>query len=369
MSRHINIPVFIPHLGCPNQCVFCNQRTISGTERFDIEDVRRTIDAALTTVAPDDECEIAFFGGSFTGIDRELMLRLLSISDEYYDKGYIHSVRCSTRPDYIDEEIIEILKQHHVMTVELGLQSTDNAVLVMTKRGHNFAHEDRACKLITSSGIDLVGQMMIGLPGATAESELETARFIVRSGAVAARIYPTVVFKETPLCNMSRDGEYEPLTVEEAVERSARVLEIFVSSGVNVIRIGLCSSENLSSEDKYFAGPNHPALGEMVESRVYYYRILNEIERQGFAGCGGVTISVPRGALSKAIGQKKANKRLISEQSGIRFQGLHFVEDSSLDEYSVTVVKANASADMRGAKKREVKENREEKERKEDRCI
>lgn len=369
MSRHINIPVFIPHLGCPNQCVFCNQRTISGTERFDIDDVRRTIDTALTTVARGDECEIAFFGGSFTGIDRELILRLLSISDEYYERDDIRSVRCSTRPDYIDEEIIEILKQHHVMTVELGLQSTDDAVLSVTRRGHSFAQEERACRLIKSSGINLVGQMMIGLPGATLESELETARFIVRSGAVAARIYPTVVFKETPLCDMSRDGKYEPLTVEEAVERSARVLEIFVSSGVKVIRIGLCASENLSSEDKYFAGPNHPALGEMVESRAYYYRILREIERLGLTGCGNITIAVPRGALSKAIGQRKANKRLLAQRCGIEPKWLHFVEDSDLDEYSVAVKGADAT-DMRGTKEeRQVKENRQAKERKEDRCI
>ncbi len=197
MGRHVNIPIFIPHLGCPNQCVFCNQRSISGTVSFDEANVKSTIDQALSTVRCDDVCEIAFFGGSFTGIDRELMIRLLELGRGYIDKGLISSLRCSTRPDYIDGQVLDILKLYGVKTVELGLQSTDDGILRLSKRGHTLADEERAVRLIKEWGFELIGQMMIGLPGASAESEVETAKRLVEWGCDGARIYPTVVFKDT----------------------------------------------------------------------------------------------------------------------------------------------------------------------------
>ena len=164
MKQHINIPIFIPHLGCPNQCVFCNQRTISGVKEFDISSVRRDIDTALLTVDSSTEAEIAFFGGSFTGIDRDLMIELLEIGYEYIKDGRVSSIRCSTRPDYIDEEILEILKKYGVRVIELGLQSVEEKVLKSSKRGHNFQAELKACRMIVNAGFALVGQMMIGLP-------------------------------------------------------------------------------------------------------------------------------------------------------------------------------------------------------------
>ena len=160
-KRHVNIPILIPHLGCPNTCVFCNQRMISGVSEFALTDVRRQIDEALSTIEPDTECEIAFFGGSFTGIDRSLMISLLEIAKEYMDCGLVDSLRCSTRPDYIDEEILDILQAYGVSTVELGLQSVSEKVLFTTKRGHGFSAERRAAELIVNRGIALVGQMMI----------------------------------------------------------------------------------------------------------------------------------------------------------------------------------------------------------------
>ena len=200
--RHINIPIFIPHLGCPNQCVFCNQRKISGRESFDLNSVSLEIENALSTVDSNDEVEIAFFGGSFTGIDRTLMVSLLEIAHSYILEGRVGSIRCSTRPDYIDEEILSILKKYGVKTIELGLQSTSARVLENAKRGHNFEAELKSCRMIVENGFDLVGQMMIGLPSSDIESEIRTAEFITSVGAVGARIYPTVVFYGTELCNL-----------------------------------------------------------------------------------------------------------------------------------------------------------------------
>ena len=330
--RHANIPIFIPHLGCPNQCVFCNQRHISGVKSFAAEEVIPSIENALKTISAGTEVEIAFFGGSFTGIDRRLMLNLLEIAGKYVVDGRVSAIRCSTRPDYIDEEVLYILKRYGVKTIELGLQTTSDAVLERCKRGHAFSHEVEACRMIVDSGLSLVGQMMIGLPGATQESELATAEFIAASGAVGARIYPTVVFHDTELCEMAMSGEYLPLSIEEAVERSVGPLMLFADRGIEVIRIGLCASENLSDAGSYYAGPNHPALGEMIMSRVMYHKaaeLLRGIECRGKI----VFMTVPRGSISKAIGQKKENKLRLIREFGLA--DIRFAESDSLAEYEL----------------------------------
>ena len=334
MKKHVNVPIFIPHLGCPNQCVFCNQRTISGVERFNICDVKKEIDDALSTVDPSQTVEIAFFGGSFTGIDRELMISLLELAYEYVKSGQVESIRCSTRPDYITDEILDILKKYGVKTVELGLQSSSDDVLERSKRGHSKKDEAYACDLIVKHGFTLVGQMMIGLPGSTPESEKDTARFIVEHGAKAARIYPTVVFYETELAEMSRRGEYTPLDINDAVERSARALEIFKDSGLDVIRIGLCASENLSDKEKYYGGPNHPALGEMVENAVYYNKIATRLGKDRHDG-ETLRVYVGKGCLSKAIGQKKSNVAKLIREYG--FRDVKFKEDKSLSAYELMI--------------------------------
>ncbi len=335
MKKHANIPIFIPHLGCPNQCVFCNQRTISGVQDFDIGTVRAQIEDAISTVPNGTECEIAFFGGSFTGIDRELMTELLAIAKEYLDKGLVSSVRCSTRPDYIDVEILDILKKYGVKTVELGLQSTDDAVLGCTKRGHSSLDEYNACKLIKEKELELVGQMMIGLPGSTVENEIQTAKFIIDSGASGVRIYPTVVFRDTELCGMAELGIYEPLSLEDAIERSAMVLEEFIKAKLTVLRIGLCSSDNLSNSNTYYAGPNHPALGELVKSRVYYNRICRQLNCLSDLKDKVLYLSVAKGETSKAVGQKKENKISIMQKYGIKV--IKIREDGDLSEYDIRI--------------------------------
>ena len=335
MKKHVNIPIFIPHLGCPNQCVFCNQRKITGVNSFSPESIKDIIESALQTIDESVETEIAFFGGSFTGIDFSLMCKLLEIANRYIKSGRVASIRCSTRPDYIDEKILLTLKQYNVNVIELGLQSTDENVLNVTKRGHSFSDEEKACKLIKEYGFSLVGQMMIGLPRASLESEIETAKFIINSGAVAARIYPTVVFSQTELCEMAKSGRYIPITNEEAVCRSARVLELFRDAGVDVIRIGLCASDNLSDPEAYYAGANHPALGELVENEYYYRKIINKVKNSDLKEVSGLVIAVSSGALSKAIGQNKKNKlRLMSE---LGLSSVKFVEDLSLSKFEIGI--------------------------------
>ncbi len=296
-------------------CVFCNQRSISGKQSFCRESVKEEIDAALSTIAEDCEVEIAYFGGSFTGIDRELMIYLLDVAEDYIinpreNCAKVIGIRMSTRPDYINDEIIEILSHYHVKTVELGLQSMCDGVLMASNRGHGALDAERACELIKRAGYSLVGQMMIGLPKSTLDDEIYTAKKICEMGADGARIYPTVVFRGTELADMAERAEYEMLSLDEAVERSKEVLKIFEESSVECIRIGLCASDNLGDMSLVMGGANHPSLGELVMGEVYFDRMCESADKiiNNTEDNGTLTFTVPTGDMSKAVGQRGRNR-------------------------------------------------------------
>ena len=333
MKKHVNIPIFIPHLGCPNNCVFCNQRSISGRQSFDPSEVTGQIESVLATLGEDTEREIAFFGGSFTGIDRELMIYLLEVAKGYIDRGEVSGIRLSTRPDYIDRERLDILARYGVRTVELGLQSMDGSVLRATKRGHSVADAVRACALVKEYGFELIGQMMVGLPSSTPESEIYTAQRICDMGADGARVYPTVVFYNTELCEMAKQGEYLPLTDADAVERTKNVLDVFERRGIPCIRVGLCASENLSDEDEVYGGANHSAVGELAMGELYFERICAELDKYGDISGKNLTISVSLRSTSKAAGQNRRNKIRICEKYGVN--KIKILEKSEIIGYNI----------------------------------
>lgn len=332
--RHINIPIFIPHLGCPNGCVFCNQRSISGREEFDPAAMEREVESVLSTVREGDESEIAFFGGSFTGIDRRLMVELLDRAQRFVDGGRVSSIRLSTRPDYIDREILDILSRYSVKTVELGLQSMDDTVLAASKRGHTAERGKEACSLVKEYGFSLIGQMMIGLPESDVAREIMTAETLCDFGVDGARVYPTVVFEDTELCDMAKRGEYQPLVLSDAVSRTKAVLNVFRRHDVPCIRVGLCASENLSS-DKVYGGANHSAIGELAMGEIYFEEMCRLLD-----GCGdvrGKTVAfyVAHGAVSRAVGQKKINtERIYKKYSPLRIKVL---EKNDLMSYNIMI--------------------------------
>ena len=333
-KKHVNIPIFIPHLGCPNACVFCNQRTISGHGDFKIESVSAEIDEALSTVSVGTPTEIAFFGGSFTGIERSLMVSLLELAQTYVDAGRVSQIRLSTRPDYIDREILEILSRYSVRTVELGLQSLDDGVLCASRRGHNSERAIQACRDVKAAGFELIGQMMIGLPGSDTAKEHMTARMICDVGADGARVYPTVVFAETELSDMMAREEYIPLSLEDAVERTKNVLDIFDACGVPCIRVGLCASENLADASKAVAGAAHSAIGELAMNELYLERICRELDRREIKG-GGAVIYVSRGSVSKAVGQNKKNKVKICQKYDLEW--IKVLEKNDILGYNIMI--------------------------------
>ena len=295
--------------------------------------VPKIIDEVLLGISEGTETEIAFFGGSFTGIDRALMIRMLDIAQGYIDRGRVKSIRLSTRPDYIDEERIEILSRYGVKTVELGIQSMRDRVLSASNRGHTAADTEKAMDLLLKAGFDAVGQMMIGLPESDIDDEIFTARRICEMGAKGARIYPTAVFAETELENMRRRGEYIPLDTEDAVERSCRVMQVFDEFGVKVIRVGLCENDGLHTDSGITAGSFHPAFGEICAGRMYRYKIENAVKDMDVKG-KKLTVSVPKSDVSKAIGNKGVNREYFIEKYGV--SAFSVVSDAESDFVTIS---------------------------------
>jgi len=270
MKKHAIIPIFIPHRGCPNDCVFCNQRTITARSGdVSADDVRHIADQWLTTLtAPrPDVLEMAFFGGSFTGIPIEQQNEYLSVAYDYKKRGLIDRIHMSTRPDYIDERILANLQDWSVDVIELGVQSFDENVLEASKRGHSVDAVYRACSLIMDHGFELGIQLMVGLPHDSREKDIFSAKETVKIGPSIARIYPTVVLENTELADMYRSSAYRPLTEEEAVSITADMYRILDSAGINIIRVGLKSTD-LINEDSDLGGGYHPAFRQLVEGRL-----------------------------------------------------------------------------------------------------
>ena len=309
------IPVFVPHLGCGHACVFCNQRRISGeTVPATAQTVREAIRAA-ECVPRAEKRELAFYGGSFTAISEQVQTELLAAAKEARDAGKIDAIRLSTRPDAIDESVLSRLRAYGVETVELGAQSMDDTVLRASGRGHTAADVFRASEMVKAAGFRLILQMMTGLPGDTPGRCVETARRILRCRPDGVRIYPTVIVKDTELYERWLRGEYREHTVEDAVSICARIVPLFERAGIPVIRLGLNPTEELSG-GAAVAGAYHPALGELVKSRILRNRAEKLLE--GIEAHSCVILEVQPSQFSQMIGQHRQNLDYLREAFTLR---------------------------------------------------
>ncbi len=312
MKKKYVIPVFVPHLGCPNDCIFCNQKSISGQKKnLTKEEAKKTIEYYLDNIK-DKECqkEIAFFGGSFTGIDEKLQEELLQVAYEYVSQGKVNSIRISTRPDYINKEILKKLKKYKVKTIELGVQSANDYILKKSNRGHNFNDVKRASKLIRWYGFNLGHQMMVGLPDSTRIDEINTAKALIKLKPKMIRIYPVLVVKGTKLENEYKEGTYQPLSVVQAVEICKELVKMFLCNKINVIRVGLQNTDEISEPEneksEVIAGPYHPAFRQLVESAIWYDSIVEKIKKLNVK-VKEVEVTVNPIDENSVIGHKKEN--------------------------------------------------------------
>ena len=310
--KHYIILIYVPHIGCPNDCVFCNKKSISGQQKMITkEDIRNTIDFYLENIKDKEaKKEVAFFGGSFTGIDVEKQEEFLQTAYGYIKKGKIDSIRISTRPDYIDKTILKRLKKYKVKTIELGVQTANDYILKQCKRNHTFEDVKKASKLIRWYGFNLGHQMMVGLPDSTKIDEINTARELIKLKPKMVRIYPVLVIKNTRLEKDYLDGKYKPLTVIQAVETCKEIVPMFMKKGIEVIRIGLQNTDEITDPSikgsEVVAGPYHPAFRQLVESSLWYDNIIEKMKELNVK-VKKVKITVNPKDVNNVIGHKREN--------------------------------------------------------------
>ena len=313
-KRHYNIPVFIPQKACPHQCIYCNQRYISGQNNApSLQEVKQTIELYLSTAEKGSLIQVAFFGGTFTGLDIDSQIGYLQTVKPYIEAGKIQSVRLSTRPDYINTQILDLLKQYNVTDIELGAQSLDDRVLQVSERGHTREDIIKASEMIKSYGFNLGLQMMIGLPEDTLDKSIATARTIVSLGASSTRIYPTLVIGRTPLERLYRQGIYEPLTIDDAVIWSKEIYKIFTAADITVLRVGLHPSESLISGGGYIAGPFHVSFFELVLTALWKERFEDFLRSRDLAIRDIKTITVNPKDVNYAVGYNSSNLRWLKQ--------------------------------------------------------
>lgn len=345
-KKHVVIPVFVPHRGCPNDCIFCNQKKISGQmEDMTPGKIHETVDMHLGTIREDAFVEIAFYGGSFTAIEKEQQEEFLRHAYGYVRAGKVSEIRVSTRPDRIDRGILELLKRYGVRTIELGVQSLDDDVLRTSLRGHDSAVVFRSAKLVKDMGFSLGIQIMTGLPGDTREKCLETARKVISMGPDLVRIYPVLVIKGTGLEKMMERGEYRPQDLEEAVDLCAELLRLFEDNGINVIRVGLQPTENIrtGTGSDVVAGPVHPAFRQLAQARVSLKRIEEMIESQRLSDAREIIIRTGPSRVSDVVGQKRTNIEYLKKKYG--FARVRVIPDPALSGEIICHAVSSVSTD------------------------
>lgn len=309
-TKHVNIPIFISHEGCPNDCVFCNQRKITArTQAMTIAEVTEQVESYSSTIGNQTYVELAFFGGSFTGIDAKLQEEYLSLAYEYKQSGKIHAIRLSTRPDYINLVILDRLKRYGVDIIELGVQSLDEDVIGASKRGHQLSDVYNAVNLIKSYGFGLGIQLMVGLPEDTKERSIRSAELTALLKPDFVRIYPTLVIRETELAELCSLGAYRALTLDMAVEWTKEMYKVFLTAQIPVIRIGLQPTELITEGKEVLYGPFHPSFRQLVESE-YFYDLLDEMlkhYKDAINESSQIKVLCNPKDLSQVIGHKRKN--------------------------------------------------------------
>lgn len=320
-EKHYTIPVFIPHKGCRNECVFCNQRKISGIVNVPTPDeVDRIIVEHLEYVKDkkdESNVEVAFFGGSFTGLNINEQIEYLKVANSYKENGKIDGIRISTRPDYIKPVVLNILKKYGVTTIELGVQSMDNTVLQVAKRGHLNTDTIRASRLIKIWGFNLGHQIMIGLPKSTEKIECDTMDAVIKMQPKELRIYPVYVLENSELYDMYQKGIYKALSVYEAVDRVVSIINICKKTNIKIIRLGLQSTDEITQNSSNIYGPVCDNFAEYVMAKLVREKIENIIIEKKLEKCGTINFDVDKKYTSIVIGPKKINKEYFEKKYNI----------------------------------------------------
>jgi len=324
------IPLFIPHMGCPNRCVFCDQNTIvgGGQKPPSPSEAAEAIQRFLVFKTGErSSSEVAFYGGNFLGLQIDYRNALLAVAQRFVDEGRIDGIRFSTRPDTISEASVRGLAPYRITTIELGVQSLDDRVLAASRRGHTAEDSRRAVAVLKAWGGDIGLQIMPGLPGDTPASIEKTGRGIVELTPRFVRIYPTVVVKGTTLAGWYRSGRFRPLSLDAAVTQVKALYSLFKGQGISVIRMGLQGSDELVKPGSLVAGPYHPAFGHLVYSALFLDRMVDRFAAMG-ALPKRLNVRVNPRDVARAVGERRKNIRFLKDR--FRLEDLRVMSDPDM---------------------------------------
>ncbi|MGD8448553.1 MAG: radical SAM protein [Desulfobacterales bacterium] len=332
------IPIFLPNVGCPHQCTFCNQTSITGVtpETISPETLRFLINNFLQYKEKDRRSvQVAFYGGNFLGLKKDYIRVLLDETTKFVKSKRVGSIRFSTRPDTIGVEQLDIIKAYPVSTIEIGVQSMDNQVLAMAQRGHTALDTEKAAALLKERSYEVGMQMMVALPGDDETKSLITAQKITSLSPDFIRIYPTVVLANSRLAVWYKKGEYTPWSLSRCVSLVKNLYLFFKSKKIPVIRMGLQASEDLSKETTILAGPYHPAFGHMVHSKIFLDMATSLLEAERDS-CDKITIKVHPRSISKMRGLK--NKNVENLKRKFHIKSLEIIPDLSIAEDKLKII-------------------------------
>lgn len=335
MSKsHYIIPIFVPHEGCPHDCVFCNQNSITGsTTKVTGDFVKNTVEEYLRTIPSENRIlEISFFGGTFTAINIEKQKELLQVAKHYKDLGIVNNIRLSTRPDYIDEAILANLKKFSVDIIELGVQSLDDEVLKKSARGHTVEDVMNASQLIKDFGFILGHQIMLGLPGDNFKKDIKTTEEIIKLAPNLCRIYPALVIKDTLMEHMYNRGIYKPYTLDEAIYISKILYGMLSANNINIIRVGLQTTEEIDEDGEIIAGPFHPAFRELVEGSIFNDMLIEYLPKN-FSG--DVEIFINNRDISKLYASRK--RFFIDTKKQLKTLNIRLVQDYDIERGNLLI--------------------------------
>jgi len=324
------IPIFIPHAGCPNQCIFCNQNTVTGEKKGipSQEELNRIITEFLNYKGKNrGKVQIGFYGGNFLGLGIDRIEQLLCVAAKYVTNGLVDSIRFSTRPDTINNNNLDFLKNFPVSTIELGVQSMDDSVLALARRGHSSSDTKNAVDLLKKKSFNIGLQMMIGLPGDDESRSLYTAHRISELVPDFVRIYPTVVLAGSPLAVLYKKGKYVPLSLEEGVSITKKAYLVFRENNIKVIRMGLQATEDLREGTSILAGPYHPAFGHLVHSAIFLDNMIGALKLKSVLS-EEISIRVHPKSVSKLRGLKNGNVHKIERI--FKIKAVHVIPDLSI---------------------------------------
>jgi histone acetyltransferase (RNA polymerase elongator complex component) len=332
------IPIFLPHLGCPHQCAFCNQTSITGVtpDMISPETLCLMINEFLEYKKTPLRCvQVSFYGGNFLGLKKDYIKILLDETTKFVKNKTVDSIRFSTRPDTITNKQLDLIRDYPVSTIEIGVQSMDNQVLAMSERGHTALDTEKAAALLKERNYNVGMQMMVGLPGDDETKSLVTAQKIAWLSPDFVRIYPTVVLAHSRLARWYRNGDYTPWSLSRCVSLVKKLYLFFKSKNIPVIRMGLQATEDLEKDATILAGPYHPAFGHMVHSEIFMDMAVSLLETER-GSYDKIIIKVHPRSISKMRGLKNKNVERLKKKFQIK--SIEIIPDVSLAQDKLRVI-------------------------------